>query len=276
MPSIKKANSENRIPETIYIALLSAIIILLLTNQFNLIADVAVLKKDFIIKKDCCEKTGARLTALEAQLETLAPPIEYKIDGYHISSYKISDVSRSGEELMRGEIYLLNGSYRWECARWNVIVQAGEVKPVDELVNALTDTLLKDAVAIVCVGTASSEDPNVNRQESLAAQRMDFLHDKLVSVIPNHIKIYGFNFGQYLRDTNQKVRCSGSTEEERRVFIVKITKLSTNNIGYLEEFLRRKFGEVASNPQSNFPVDIRDYSMHFKSESMLRIYSSSK
>ncbi len=276
MSSLKQTNPSPKWLQTFYIGLLTALILFFLQNQQNALIDIAVLKRDVADKKDCCEKTDARLTALEAKFATLAPPNEYVISGYKILGYKISEVTRSGEELMAGEIYLLNSSYRWECARWNVIVQDGEVKPVGELIGALKDSLFKDAVAVVCVGTASSEDSDLKRQENLAAERMDFLHDKLVQVIPSKIDIYGFNFGQYLMDANRKVRCSNSTEEERRIFIVKITKLSKDRIGNLDLFLRRKFVEVAENPLKGFTVDVRDYSKYLKAEPMLRVYDSAK
>jgi hypothetical protein len=91
------------------------------------------------------------------------------------------------------------------CRKFNKVVVGGKDEQLEPIIRAFTDSLLKDknAIAIVCIGTASSEGVEYV-QEKLVGYRADFLYEKVKLILgENHSKTYGFNLVNTLTRLNQ-------------------------------------------------------------------------
>jgi hypothetical protein len=192
--------------------------------------------------------------------------------GYVWSTYHSEEEGEGQQGPFAVDIDILSEEYRWECASTTTIVKENDKNRTYDLGEIIQryspENQLKDAKAVVVIGTASSEGTPVS-QENLAANRIETLLNIVEPNLQKTLPIYGMNFGQYTEaDTSEK--CSPDTAAQRRVLIVKVTKqkegISPKEFG---ESLKRRFVALAENSVLRFPIDIRKYSMYQKGADML-------
>ncbi|HEV7375231.1 MAG TPA: hypothetical protein VGN95_10980 [Pyrinomonadaceae bacterium] len=192
--------------------------------------------------------------------------------GYVWNTYHSEDEGEGGQGAFAVDIDILSEQYRWRCASATVIVKENDENRTYDLGDIIRkyspENELKDAKAVVVVGTASSEGTQAT-QENLAANRMETLYNIVQPNLQKTLPIYGMNFGQYTGGETS-VKCSPDTAAQRRVLIVKVTEQKEGiSPKEFSESLKRRFVALAENSVLRFPIDIRKYTMYQKGADML-------
>lgn len=214
-----------------------------------------------------------RLTKLETKFDICVDCSQRNktIGKYEYKTYTGVDVAENGEILLQVDIDILSEQFRWKCASIDEIVRGENKADLAEVVRQYSDDVeLKNAKAIICVGTASTEGDTYG-EERRASDRMETLINLVESNLKTNkeISIYGLNLGKYVGQSENA--CSDATIDQRRIVLLKITQRSDNlTDDKLEASLKRILLAKASDPGITFPFDIRKYSMFSNGQTMLR------
>ncbi|MES2110864.1 MAG: hypothetical protein V4577_19060 [Bacteroidota bacterium] len=212
-----------------------------------------------------------RLTKLEDNVDAISNsyPKSAFIGGYPYTVYRGTDSAPDGSVVLKVDIQILSKDYRWECLS-KTQIEGNNLPDINEIIKDYSDDReLKDAVGIVCVGTASSEGNDLDEEDRAygrAKTLVDIVKQNLIS--KKDIPVLGLNFGRYNRTI--KGPCTDATINQRLIVIVKIIERSEKLTDEgLESSLRKLFVEKAANLNSRFPIDITQYTMYHSRQSML-------